>query len=895
MKKKQKRRSTRSSADGLQSLDRQSLADLASDHLHARRWRDAIKAYKELLKRGASDGAQRGLAEAYAGRASELTQKGMLKEALAIWENHAALNPEDGMHAEHCELLLRLGRPEAITALLTGPEGAQLPRKQGDRLRAQLGAQVVAGQAGLLEALPAEEPVRAQAPAAQAALQAYCNQDESGLAAALAQIPFRSPYRDLAMLLKALQRIGDSPDDAGAQLERVDDESPFAPIKRAARLSLLPDRAFLDAASKAPDAQRQVACALRGWPESRVTLWQELLKLGTEPDARTLMRLMYRHRKPLGVDWVRRKSLRLIASRGPEGAQWLRECGAPPLSRWEREMLSAWEHELDGDPFETAQSWANCAWHIKDQLDKITLSRPPLRIALMQRRADARFRILSDLPPGGQADDFELSIAKQLEDSLIWDPCDRGTYLRLIDFYRRAGKLKDARRILDQSARHWPDDRSLLEAAMQVALDGGAFKKAATIAKKILDIDPINSDVRRRLVNAHFAHAAKQVGKSRADLARKELRDAQGWARSDESIEQLALAMSLLDVIAKDQKAIESMRGRFSQPVHGLDARMELILASAALALKPSHIEGVLGLKAAKGRGQEDLAAALARLRRFLDDRPKMGNDLISTLGRLFNKATWKVLSRGELDAACDTLLRARLHRACEAAANAALKRWPEEPIFVLHRFLGKYPNGFNFKHMPDLWALESAWNRAREAGDTRTAMRIEKVLPHGPPLGGGSMPCPPLPPFFFDDEDEDDDGDEYDDLLAGGGPSGNPLGNQAGNPMCDLIRTLGPLKALEAAGAPKHVINEVKQLERALGKNGMEALVEAIFNELGIDESTIEEMPAPTPPKPKPTSPSRGKGLSKKKTHESDGQAGDGSTDESPSQKGAPKQLDLF
>jgi len=49
----------------------------------------------------------------------------------------------------------------------------------------------------------------------------------------------------------------------------------------------------------------------------------------------------------------------------------------------------------------------------------------------------------------------------------------------------------------------------ILEAALDAAIEAGAFKKAADIAREMLALDSINSGVRERLVEAHLAHARK--------------------------------------------------------------------------------------------------------------------------------------------------------------------------------------------------------------------------------------------------------------------------------------------------------------------------------------------------------------------------------------------------
>ena len=168
--------------------------------LEAGRYRDAIAGLKALLKDDAASersGARRlALGEAYAGRAHELTAKGMLKEALVIWENRAALGPEVPAALAHSLLSLRLGDPGPILQQWSRKDA--LSRTERERVGEQFAAAVLAGDEVLLERLDADDLVRRHAEPARAALAAYCAHDAEALEAALAQLPFRSPYRTWA-------------------------------------------------------------------------------------------------------------------------------------------------------------------------------------------------------------------------------------------------------------------------------------------------------------------------------------------------------------------------------------------------------------------------------------------------------------------------------------------------------------------------------------------------------------------------------------------------------------------------------------------------------------------------------------------------------------------------
>jgi hypothetical protein len=832
MSKKHKRRKG-SAGGGSHEIATAALASRARDALDAHRWRDAVNAYKELLKRESRADWRIGLSNAYAGRAGELTAKGMLKEALVIWENRAALDPQAPMTSEHAALLVRLGRLDSVIVLLGRDDDGALPRAQRERLRVQLAARVLGGDVSLLGRLQPDDPVRRHAGPALSALAGYCERNDEAVRAALTEIPFRSPYRDWVQILKALLCQPTAPAQAKALLDRIDEASGFAPLKRAAALSLLPETEFLEAAGTAGSNELCVAAALRGWPPERVRIWQDLHRLGGDPSPRALVRLLHHHHKALGVEWVRRKSLSLVAQEGTgEAIQWLREAGGAHPDRFEQALLAAWTADPHRDPWLALEHWQRCAallerrWHEDKDPDLA------LRIALLLRRGDADGDLLGPpAKPSRDPNDYDTIAAEQLEKSLDWDPDDRAIHLRLISYFRRGRQLKEARRLLERAQSRWPDDMALLEAAMDIALDAGAFKKAAGLARRILDIDPINTGVRRRLINAHLAHGRKQVAKARTDLARKELSAATAWARDEVTRERIALTMALLAITDGDNAGTAALREQIKGRGTGLADRLELMLAADGLGLWLGKVNSQLRLKQPKVRDRDDLAAVMARLRAALDEDQLLSAETAEALNATLRKAPWRELSRAELETACDTLQRHELDKARQQVATAALKRWRGAPVFELHRFEAKYPNGFDYRAMGDLRSLEAALERAHDEGDMRTAMRIEEALPVFGPRGGLGGGPSPFPPFPF--------------------PSAQASDDDAGVPehVLEMIRVLGIKKALEVFGAPPEVIHTIEDIERVLGADAAtKLLLQFLDSDARIDP--FDDLPFPPQPR---------------------------------------------
>jgi cellulose synthase operon protein C len=831
MSTKNKRRTTRDNPKSA-ALSVAALADKAQAALSAGDFRDAITDYKLLLKQDPRPEWRTGLASAYAGRARELSTKGMLKEALVMWENRAALDPNLPMEADQCTLLARLGRFEALLARLADPKA---PEALAERLRALLAARILGGDRSLLERIAPEDPLRRHAEAARESLDAYCAGDDERAREALSRLPFRSAYRDWSAILKALLTLNENPQEAQRQLGRLPEDSPFSAIKASAELVLLPESVFLERWPMLSQSQRAFASALRGWSPERLAFWDGLQRLGTPPKPELLVRFLHAQRKRLGEDWARRTQLRILAHHWPESERWLRAASVAPLDEIESLQLDAWNVEIAApDPWDLQECWNSFALELKSNPGERAKD-PDHKaiIALALRRADQLFDALSiRRTPAGEISEIQEAVCEGLELSLESDP-DLETYLRLIAFYRHAERPKDSRRLLEVATRHWPEDRRVIQATMEAALDTGAFKKAAGLARRLLAIDPINTEVRERLVAAHLAHARKQVLKSRLDLARKELDAAREWARGESAREQVELVAAFLDFIEDPAAGTLSLAPILERLGRGLSGRLALILAGGDLGLEPLRILRALALDASIKPDRADLLAAFERLRRHLDGGRGFARALEPFLTKALAKAPWKELSRTELETVCETLKRARFDRIRGDVAKLALKRWRKAPIFVLHAFESKHPNGILSPLSHDIFDLEQALETASAEGDDRTATRIHEALIRSRPFGFG--PPGPFGGGFFDFDAEDDEYEndplgDFGDLTLPPGLDGSP------EQFAAIFRLIGLEKMLDLLDAPLHVRRDLREAARERGEKAViQEFIEMIDQLLGI------------------------------------------------------------
>ena len=353
-------------------------------------------------------------------------------------------------------------------------------------------------------------------------------------------------------------------------------------------------------------------------------------------------------------------------------------------------------------------------------------------------------------------------IEHELAESLELDPDYLPGYLLLLRHYRSQGNLALARPLMERILQRWPEDAEALNEALELAIAGDAFKKAAGLAKRILDRDPINRRARHSLFRAHLAHARKQMKRDRHDLARKELDQADRWAEGAEHQIRVELLRSLSQhLLGKpDRAALQLACNRLGG---GITGRLTLALEAEGLGFSPQHFLQGIGLTPIPKPVREDLLAYCRMLRTHLEQEDKVEGRRLARVMQPFHGALRQAarlpLEAADYEIVCETLRLAGLAEPRLDFAKAALRCWPKRPLFVLHRYEAQTTlpaPGSRFLH--DLRPLEDALTQARAEGDQRTAHRLQDLLHDQAPCGFDRDFNPFSDVEDFGDEDEDED-----------------------------------------------------------------------------------------------------------------------------------------
>ncbi len=513
-------------------LTTEQLQAQAEQNLLAHRFKAAIVDYKELVHREATPARLDGLADAYLGRSEELAAKGMVKEALMLYQNCMEICQREPDALRHFALLLALPQPAAAQEWLQQRLATwEEKTPQREQIRRYCAAQILAGRHELLTPWPEDDPLRRDLPLAEQILDGYCNGDDAAVESALGALRFRSPFRELKPLFRALLALPEHSAQARQHLAKIAADSPYIPLVTAIQHSFNP-QLLQQQDDPIPAAVRAFAGALQGWNQSIDHAAGDFIRWERGNKPKTLGSIIKQHRQLLGESFVREALKRILLH--PELSGFFSALSKKQIERllgdlsdFEYQQLAALQCEVSQQslPYITHR-WQSALSALSKDLHPFTPEEKPLIEALIYRHLA---QSTSDKTTPSKTN--LAQITEWLTLALDRDPDDHAAALQLIALHRDHNNLKSAREVAAKAEQHWPNDPALLTQLVRNAVAGGAYKKAARIARQLLALDSVNHEIKQVLLHAHLAHAHKQLAQSdKHHLVLNELQEALQWA-----------------------------------------------------------------------------------------------------------------------------------------------------------------------------------------------------------------------------------------------------------------------------------------------------------------------------------------------------------------------------
>jgi len=453
------------------------VSDLVNDEKQARalydkrKYKDAIKLYKQLLKHESRDEWQQALAQCYLKRALEFAKQGRYKEALVLWENYSQLVEPPYPDFDHFVVWQLLsGSEKDITTALSQLNTRQLDQHY-PRLAQLLGMLILFKAPEYQHALPQDSIFIVHLNMARSALQAFRDEQLEDMQAILKKIPYRSAFRNFCTVLKAV--VSSNIETCNKQLARIPTDSPYWPLTRLLHVCGLTGSSLADELVQLTHQQRRIIYAIKGLDKTQQKLVEQLAKNKNRLNDKAKFNLAVQFKNLGDVDYAQR-FCRAMLQHYPAGRKdFIRHFRA--LTPFEEHRLKAIRCEQHEDFHEAEYHWQQSIKYLKKEAGH------DLEIALILRHI---------------AEKYESSgRVLFLGESLRYDPDDKETHLKLLNYFYQyePDKLETH---LKNALKQLPEDIDILSVAMRQAVKKQDFKAARKYARKILKSDPVHSEAR---------------------------------------------------------------------------------------------------------------------------------------------------------------------------------------------------------------------------------------------------------------------------------------------------------------------------------------------------------------------------------------------------------------
>ncbi|NOQ34965.1 MAG: hypothetical protein GQ569_03620 [Methylococcaceae bacterium] len=789
-------------------------------------YKEAIAAYKNLLKIEKRENWQQQLAQTYLLRAQAIAEKELYQEAAVLWENYAQQSNEQ-QHAEQYLTWLSYAKQYSKIADFLKKNNDKLDKALLQHLYSLLGAVLLAGEEKIITLLTDENPVIAHYPFAKAALQAYCQNNTQALENNLKQIPFRSPYKDFRTILKALVSLESDRDATMQSLDKIPNSSPYYSFSHLCQLQELSDTEKLANYAKLDKSQQIFIQKLSGLDNTQINLLKNCQRVLTQYSDKQALEIVMKNSKLFGEHKSQQFGQAILAYY-PAGKRLLQSKGS--LSEFDRERLKALAFEKEEKGAEAVPHWLECI----EILKRRDLPEEALKTALIMRHT-AEYIGSYDID----------SIIDLLRDSLTLDPVDKDSYVKLVSLLKHENHDKDAALWLTKALEKFPDDVDILTMNIIETMRKNAFKKAAGFAKQLLKIDPINPQAKGALVSCHAGHARKLIKQYRYDLAEKELAQAEtiDMGKYRNGLVQILQGLSAFK--AGDKKSCKSLVEQgISREKGDLCGHFRLNIEILNLDLPAST---VLRLCPKLNKSYRADVNEIIELVRVMGIYSQWNNPFVekafskvkAIFKQSFTQAQQK-FSVDELQSLCESLDELKQFEMLRFISKAAQELHVDNTLFDYYQIYSKANGEASKVANIDMYRLKTALNKAKQVGDNRSCNKISQLLEEYERVHYS-------PTSWFDNYNEDEDEDEDDFFPFFGNDYGNPDTDINIEKLMTIVEEVSQMGDEDMFGflfdgkmpTPQQVLN----LQRGGEKTFNALLMKKILEKAGIDKDDLADL----------------------------------------------------
>lgn len=688
--------------------------------MQAEHYKDVIKLYKDLLKLEQQDEWRQALSQVYVWRADQLVSKGMFKEALVMWDNRLQLTGSMEPIEGYCRCLIGAGQVHRAAQIFVDAPADFQNSQAGRQLLSQLALFLLDDDEKLASLIVEKFQLNDQLTAILAAVDAYCQGQDSEMELGLRRISFRSPFKDLRQILRALSMSQEAPGKSKDLLIRIKKDSAYYRFSVLHLLLAGGQGALLKEISNSLAQEQKLIFEYMGVPENQRFLFARLQTIiDHEVRPKELFQFALQNIKFFDENQVKQFCLTLLPSYMDGVKLFKKQFGDLPAAELSRfKALSFEENKHYSQAVSQWQSYIN------------TL--------LQEKVADANLKVacvynhMATIVPPAEFHEDDIRI-HFLSEALKHDPKNREIYLRLFAILQSEDDWDGLHRWAEIAAKQLPDDDDILLRVAQTSYRRGAFKKAAQYANKLIKRDSINKSARRLLLDCHLSHAYKQVKTKKITIIQKELDQAFKMAGDDKQRGLVTLNLGLFHfAMSKDrQQAMEILLNGFQQMGASLSAELRFLVDGTRFKLTDT----VLKKHYKELQKHRKVIIEKIDVTRFIEDinRFRLGKSIrldfaLSCISKSLPEIDGLDFEERELQKICHTLEDVEFFPLLAKFAEMAIEEYDDRPIFIYYQVLAIHEQYSKVSpmHFDD---LVDAMHTAEEEKDFKTAFLIGNLL----------------------------------------------------------------------------------------------------------------------------------------------------------------------
>ncbi|OQW94962.1 MAG: hypothetical protein BWK79_04080 [Beggiatoa sp. IS2] len=700
-------------------LDDSTLQKQAEHFLEAQRYKEAIEAYKKLLKQESRQIWQEKLAVAYLGRANALAAKGMYKEAIVFWENRDKLCEDKAQLSDYIEWLVLAGRQlKALRLFVKHP----LDEAQNQRLSVLFATLLLVGDAELITELPAESALYQHYEIVKSALLAYYQGHDDTVRACLKKIPFRSPYRDMMNILKALITLETDPQDALKLIQQIPPHSPMKGFAELVNIYLLPPEVLIERMTHLTAAEQAFVAFLKGWGKNQIRIMASLQSvIKRECSTRALFDVVITNSTFFGTDYSQRFCLASL----PDYIEGIPRYGKAfgHLSVFEKARLTALNHERRGRMMESDHEWQKCLDILKRQAHQEDNT---LKAALILRHLAEAWIIHSN----------EMQTALEyLTESLRLDPDDKASYHRVLELINKKEDLTPHQSWIRAGVERFPRDRELLLAAITVERREENFAEALQYASTLVKADPTSTKAKQILLHSYLDYSRELVRNAKYKQADKLFK---GIEQHYPSQGVVAINQGLLALQKGEKREAKYLLIQgVEQSGNDICGQFRLMAEVALMQIEWKTISPLVPLPTRRhtyAPTQEEIITLTKVVSEYYEEYPYIfTEELIKPLQSPLKKAGHLLFTMVERANICQFLKEMKNYKLLRQYAKMGITHYPDyHPAFTYFQIYAEIEGDAEQLSPNDMYLLEKAIGIAEKQGDKLASVMIIDLFHQG-------------------------------------------------------------------------------------------------------------------------------------------------------------------